>query len=51
MAQLCQTDADERYALLNDLLQQCSESAYDLSEEVGAIYFTHSDQAKHSVGV
>ena len=51
LAQLCQTDADERYALLNDLLQQCSESAYDLSEEVGAIYFTHSDEAKHSVGV
>ena len=51
LAQLCETDADGRYALLSDLLQQCSESAYDLSEEVGAIYFTHSDEAKHSVGV
>ena len=51
LAQLCQTDADGRYSLLRDLLQQCSDSAYDLSEEVGAIYFTHSDEAKHSVGV
>ncbi len=49
LAQLCEPGADGRYALLSGLLQQCSESAYDLSEEVGAIYFTHSDEAKHSV--
>ena len=51
LAQLCEPGADGRYALLSGLLQQCSESAYDLSEEVGAIYFTHSDEGKHSVGV
>ena len=50
LAQLCDADGGGDYAVLNDLLMQCSSSAYDLSEEVGAIYFTHSDEAKHSVG-
>ena len=50
LAQLCDADADGHHAVLNDLLMQCSASAYELSEEVGAIYFTHSDGAKHSVG-
>ena len=51
LAQLCEVDAHGSYCLLDDVLQQCHQAAYGLSEEVGAIYFTHSDEAKKSVGV
>jgi uncharacterized alpha-E superfamily protein len=50
LAQLCDVSADGSYAVLDDLLQQCFQCAYELSEDVGAIYFTHSDEAKQSVG-
>ena len=50
LEQLCKTDDHGQYAVLNVLLLLCGATAYDLSEEVGAIYFTHSDEAKHSVG-
>jgi uncharacterized circularly permuted ATP-grasp superfamily protein/uncharacterized alpha-E superfamily protein len=50
LAQLCGTDADGRYTMLQGLLLQCSGAAYELSEQVGAIYFTHSDETNKSVG-
>ena len=48
---MCERDADGRYAALLELLQQCSDAAYRLSDELGARYFTHSINARHSVGV
>jgi uncharacterized circularly permuted ATP-grasp superfamily protein/uncharacterized alpha-E superfamily protein len=46
---MCERDADDRYAVLQDLLQLCSDAAYQLSDALGARYFTHSD-ARESVG-
>ena len=50
LAQLCEPDAEGRYPVLHSLLLHCSAAAYGLSEQVGATYFTHSDQANKSVG-
>ena len=50
LAQLCERDASGQYAVLSQLLQSCVQTAYALSEDVGAIYFTHSVDTKHSVG-
>ncbi len=51
LVQLCDVAPDGCYAVLGDLLTQCMQCAYELSEDVGAIYFTHSDEAKQSLGV
>ena len=51
LVQLCDVAADGSYAVLGELLTQCMHCAYELSEDVGAIYFTHSDEAKQSLGV
>ncbi|MGE4243556.1 circularly permuted type 2 ATP-grasp protein [Ramlibacter sp.] len=40
---LCATDADGNHAALAAVLQQCSESAYRLSDELSTRYFTHSE--------
>ena len=50
LAQVCEVDADGHYPVLADLLQTCVQTAFDLSEDVGAIYFTHSIDNKQSVG-
>jgi uncharacterized alpha-E superfamily protein len=50
LAQLCERDSAGQYAVLSQLLQSCVQTAFDLSEDVGAIYFTHSVDTKHSVG-
>ena len=54
LAQLCEVDVDGhghgQHAVLRSLLLQCSAAAYELSEHVGALYFTHSGEAKKSVG-
>ena len=47
---MCERDADGRYATLLDLLQKCTDAAYKLSDDLGARYFTHSGEARHSVG-
>jgi uncharacterized alpha-E superfamily protein len=47
---MCERDADGRYATLLDLLQKCTDAAYKLSDDLGARYFTHSGDARHSVG-
>jgi uncharacterized alpha-E superfamily protein len=50
LEQLCEVDADGDYAVLGELLAQCVQTAYGLSEDVGAIYFTHSIDTKQSLG-
>ena len=47
---ICQRDATGNYAGLMDLLAQCSDAAYKLSDDIGARYFTHSGEARQSVG-
>jgi uncharacterized circularly permuted ATP-grasp superfamily protein/uncharacterized alpha-E superfamily protein len=47
---LCQRDAAGAYATLLGLLQQCTDAAYRLSDELTARYFAHTGDARHSVG-
>jgi uncharacterized circularly permuted ATP-grasp superfamily protein/uncharacterized alpha-E superfamily protein len=47
---ICERDGDGNYTRLLDLLGQCSEAAYKLSDDIGARYFTHSGEGRHSVG-
>jgi uncharacterized circularly permuted ATP-grasp superfamily protein/uncharacterized alpha-E superfamily protein len=47
---ICERDGQGKYTRLLDLLGQCSEAAYKLSDNIGARYFTHSGEARHSVG-
>jgi uncharacterized circularly permuted ATP-grasp superfamily protein/uncharacterized alpha-E superfamily protein len=48
---LCERGPDGKYTALLDLLQQCMDAAYQLSDDLGARYFTHSLDARHSLGV
>ena len=50
LEQLCQVDDHGNFSVLHSLLLQCGAAAFDLSEQVGATYFTHSDEANKSVG-
>ena len=36
---------------LLQLLEQCTQSAYTVSDDISAVYFTHSGEAKQSLGV
>jgi len=47
---LCEADTDNHYPALLELLGQCRQAAFTLSDEIGALYFTHSALPKHSVG-
>jgi uncharacterized alpha-E superfamily protein len=47
---LCTTDSDGRYDQLIELLLDCSEAAFHVSEEIGATYFTHSGETGQSLG-
>lgn len=47
---LCQRDADGDYAVLMELLQQCVDAAYRLSDDLTARYFAHSGDSRQSVG-
>ena len=48
---VCQRDSDGRHANLQALLRQCTDAAHQLSDDLGARYFTHSGEARSSVGV
>ena len=48
---MCVRDAQGRYVNLMLLLQQCTQAAYKLSDDLSARYFTHSGEARYSVGV
>jgi len=50
LALLCEADSDNHYPALMELLGQCRQAAFTLSDEIGALYFTHSALPKHSVG-
>jgi hypothetical protein len=47
---MCERDAQGQYAVLQELLQQCADAAYQLSDALSARYFTHSGGARQSVG-
>ena len=47
---LCERDADGRHARLLELLQQCVDASFRLSDDLSARYFAHSSDARHSVG-
>jgi uncharacterized alpha-E superfamily protein len=47
---LCAREHNGEYATLLALLQQCTEAAFQLSDDLGARYFTHSTDARRSVG-
>ncbi len=48
---LCEPDSDAAYPLLLDVLRQCTQAAFDVSEDVSQLYFTHSDEARQSLGL
>nr|WP_145546338.1 circularly permuted type 2 ATP-grasp protein [Variovorax boronicumulans] len=50
LEEICTVDADGRHADLLKRLEACVRSAYEISDAIGAIYFTHSRDAKTSVG-
>jgi uncharacterized alpha-E superfamily protein len=47
---LCRRDAQGGYPALAELLQQCVDASYRLSDDLTARYFSHSGDARHSVG-
>ena len=47
---LCEPGTDSDYSHLLDLLHQCVHAAFDVSEDVSQLYFTHSDEARQSLG-
>ena len=50
LEQICTPDAEGQYTLLLEMLENCTQCAYDVSDAIGSIYFTHSRDAKQSVG-
>ena len=50
LALLCEAGDDNHYPALAELLSQCRQAAFDLSDKIGAQYFTHSATPKYSVG-
>lgn len=48
--ELCGRAAGGEHTRLLQLLQECAIAAWHLSDELGARYFTHSEDARHSVG-
>lgn len=47
---MCQRSGDGEYTALAQLLQQCTDVAYQLSDELSARFFAHSGEARYSVG-
>ena len=47
---LCMRDADGRHANALEVFRQCAAAAYQLSDALGARYFSHSVDARFSVG-
>ncbi len=47
---LCEVDPQGDHAALTSLLRDCWDAAYQVSEEIGATYFTHSGEAGQSLG-
>jgi uncharacterized alpha-E superfamily protein len=49
LGEMCERDGSGRHAKLEQLLQDLTDAAYKLSDDIGARYFTHS-APRHSVG-
>jgi uncharacterized alpha-E superfamily protein len=47
---LCQRDADGRHAALLEVLQQCVDASYRLSDDLTARYFSHTSDGRRSLG-
>ena len=47
---LCEANEDQGFEALTQLLLDCVAAAYQVSEEIGATYFTHSCEAGQSLG-
>ncbi|MDB5956163.1 circularly permuted type 2 ATP-grasp protein [Ramlibacter sp.] len=47
---LCQRDAQGQHAALLELLQQCVDASYRLSDDLTARYFAHTGDGRYSVG-
>ncbi len=47
---LCERDAGGDHPALQELLQDCIAAAFQLSDDLTSRYFTHSDDARYSVG-
>jgi uncharacterized circularly permuted ATP-grasp superfamily protein/uncharacterized alpha-E superfamily protein len=47
---LCERDAQGRHARLLELLQQCVDASFRLSDDLTARYFAHSGDGRYSVG-
>jgi uncharacterized alpha-E superfamily protein len=47
---LCERDEQGRHANLLELLQQCVDASYRLSDDLTARYFSHSGDGRYSVG-
>jgi uncharacterized alpha-E superfamily protein len=47
---LCERDAQGGYPALVKLLDDCLQAAWRLSDDLGSRYFTHSEDARTSVG-
>jgi hypothetical protein len=47
---LCERDADGHHAALLEVLQQCVDASYRLSDDLTARYFAHSGDPRFSVG-
>jgi uncharacterized circularly permuted ATP-grasp superfamily protein/uncharacterized alpha-E superfamily protein len=43
-------DEGGRYSALLDLMQLCTDAAFELSDNLGARYFTHSGEARQTIG-
>jgi hypothetical protein len=47
---LCQRDSTGAYAALLELLQQCVDASFQLSDDLTARYFAHVGDGRYSVG-
>ena len=47
---LCERDAEGRHTRLRELLQECVDASFRLSDALSARYFAHSADARYSVG-
>ena len=51
LASLCEPDATGELVALGQLLDDCTLAAFDLSEQISTVYFTHSNEPNRSMSV
>ncbi|WP_409338064.1 circularly permuted type 2 ATP-grasp protein [Curvibacter microcysteis] len=50
LAKLCNAEGSDAHPSLSELLSLCTTAAYSISDDISALYFTHSGDARHSLG-